>query len=219
MASQIKSVRSDGTPCFEQNSRAASAPSTSNRLSRRYGGTSPRSCKTAPQNAASSSATDRPRALTARLPNTYVRRQWVQRNPGELDSRRSTAALHSAVSGIFTSATDFKRAKGIARIVSHLDFALFRGVPPSIKWVKFHAAKELSGLSSFELKKPRRSTSSKSVEIRPYSYHVPDISRLDCVLPTFNPKRTHYEKYFLRDFQQSESVLCQQCNPQLRMAS
>src|SRR5258705_13181850 len=54
---------------------------------------------------------------TARLPKMYVRRQCVQRNSGELDSNSSTAALHSAVSGIITPATDFKRAKAIGLIL------------------------------------------------------------------------------------------------------
>src|SRR2546422_11650816 len=54
---------------------------------------------------------------TARLPKMYVRRQCVQRNSGELDSSNSTAALHSAVSGIITPATDFKRAKAIGLIL------------------------------------------------------------------------------------------------------
>src|SRR6266480_6574015 len=43
--------------------------------------------------------------------------QCVQRNSGELDSSNSTAALHSAVSGIITPATDFKRAKAIGLIL------------------------------------------------------------------------------------------------------
>src|SRR5437899_12768939 len=54
---------------------------------------------------------------TARLPKMYVRRQCVQRNSGELDSSNSTAALHSAVSGIITPVTDFKRAKDIGLIL------------------------------------------------------------------------------------------------------
>src|SRR5712671_5828303 len=37
---------------------------------------------------------------------------------GELDSKRSTAAMHSAVSGIRTPATDFRRARLIAGILS-----------------------------------------------------------------------------------------------------
>jgi len=92
-------------------------PSTSNRLSRRYAGTSPRSCRAEAQKAASSSATERPMLWMARLPKMYVRRQWLQRNPGELDSKRSIAALHSAVSGIVTRATDFKRAKTIGLVL------------------------------------------------------------------------------------------------------
>jgi hypothetical protein len=44
----------------------------------------------------------------------YVRRQCEQRNAGEQDSNRSTAALHKEVSGILTPATDFMRAKVMA---------------------------------------------------------------------------------------------------------
>jgi len=53
----------------------------------------------------------------ARLPKMYVRRQWLQRNSGELDSKRSIAALHSAVSGIVTPPTDFKRARTIGLVL------------------------------------------------------------------------------------------------------
>jgi hypothetical protein len=67
-----------------------------------------------PQNAASSSTTERPIPLTAMYPKMYVRRQCEQRNAGEQDYSRSTAAVHKAVSGILTPATDSTRAKVIA---------------------------------------------------------------------------------------------------------
>ena len=67
-----------------------------------------------PQNAASSSTTERPIPLTAMYPKIYVRRQCEQRNAGEQDCSRSTAAVHKAVSGILTPATDSTRAKVIA---------------------------------------------------------------------------------------------------------
>jgi hypothetical protein len=58
--------------------------------------------------------TERPILLTDRLPKIYVRRRCEQRNAGEQDSNRSTAALHKAVSGILTPATDSTRAKVMA---------------------------------------------------------------------------------------------------------
>src|ERR1700683_1160736 len=68
-------------------------------------------------NAASSSSATWPRPRTARLPKMYVRIQCVQRKLGELASNRSTAALHSAVSGMVTPTTDLKRAKSMLAFI------------------------------------------------------------------------------------------------------